>query len=178
MKNYARRLEDSLESSSLKAHIYEAMSEVEGSDTRVLLTMMARMIDVQERAHLDMIALVEKRFTDVAAMQKLVLNGTADTHHEDHEYLKEVKVMMHKLEPALELSVERSKFGGYCDYADRKIREEARLKEIAERDAQDTKSKRSALKYDLAQKLAWALGAIVLWALLPDVWKTLHAVLL
>jgi hypothetical protein len=178
MTEYTRRATDALESNTLKANIYEAMGSVEGADTRVMLTMMARMIDVQERAHSDMISLIDRRFTDVAAMQKLVLNGTADTHHEDHEYIKEVKNMMHGFEPALKLASERMKFGGYCDYADRMMREEVRLKEIAEREAQEARSKRAALKYDIAQKLAWAVGAILIYALLPDVWKTLQAVLL
>ena len=177
MPELKKKIED-LEHNTLKKDVYEALSEVEGADTRVMLTMMARMIDVQDHAYADIISLIDRRFNDVKAMQQLVLNGNAETHHEDHEYLKDVRVMLQGFQPALELATERIQYGGYCDYADRMLREEARMKLVAETDAEKAKEKRAQMKYDLLKQVGLVVGAIVLYTLTPDLWAKLHEIFL
>lgn len=99
---------------SLNDEILSAVSQVESQDSRVILTLMARV-------HTDILTRLDKIYSDEQRIKSIALNGLSNTHHEDHTWLSKNR---HGLENVLAFSVDRKKLGGYCDFAARKLEEE------------------------------------------------------
>lgn len=98
----------------LNSEILAAIGQVQDADSRVMLTLLARVhADISMR--LDRILADEKRIKDI------VLNGHTERHSDDHVWLAKYRPL---LESVVEFYRRRAQLGGYCDYAHKQIESE------------------------------------------------------
>lgn len=100
--------------SALNDEILAAVNAVESQDSRIVLTLLARV-------HADILTRLDAIHRDEQRIKNIALNGLTDTHHDDHAWLARHRPA---LEASISFSAERAELGGYCDFAARKIAEE------------------------------------------------------
>lgn len=128
---------------ALADEILTAVSQVESNDSRIVLTLLARVhTDILER--LDTIARDENRIKTIA------LNGLTGTHHSDHEWLAKHKSV-------LETVATRRTPGGYCDIAQRIMDDE-----------QDGKTRRKRISDAMVERALWVVLVLAIAAIAPD----------
>lgn len=128
---------------ALADEILTAVSQVESNDSRIVLTLLARVhTDILER--LDAIARDENRIKTIA------LNGLTGTHHSDHEWLAKHK-------SALETVATRRTSGGYCDIAQRIMEDE-----------QDGRARRKRIGDAMVERALWVVLVLAVAAIAPD----------
>lgn len=124
--------------------ILSAVNRVESNDSRVVLTLLARVhTDILER--LDAIARDESRIKQIA------LNGLTATHHDDHVWLA-------KNRPSLERVVARRNEASYCDVAQRIVDDE-----------RDGKVRRKRIGDAVVERLLWVALVMTAAAFAPDI---------
>jgi hypothetical protein len=102
---------------TLRKDLLEALSSVEDANMRVVLLLLHRGLDSINNK-------LDRVLNDEAAIKRMVLNGGAETHSDEHHWQREFMVEWMELKPTLEMMKERRKNGGYCDYAKTSIKKE------------------------------------------------------
>lgn len=107
-----------MSASPLNDEILAAVNEVQSPDSRIVLTLLARV-------HGDILTRLDRIYADEQRIKSIALNGLTDTHHSDHDWLARNRP---GLEMAGNLARERAALGGLCEYAARKSKEEDEAK--------------------------------------------------
>ena len=123
--------------------ILSAVSQVESNDSRIVLTLLARV-------HTDILERLDAIGRDEARIKQIALNGLTETHHADHQWLV-------KYRPALGAVALRHDPSGYCDVAKRMMQDEA-----------DSKSRKQRIGDAVVERVLWVILVLVAAALAPD----------
>jgi hypothetical protein len=161
---YDRRASDtSSANSKVRLEIMEQLSEIDSPEYRVVLTLMLRMQDETNIYFSTLQAHMIQIHSEISKLQRtddqikaLVLNGHTDTHHADHEYVKELR----KSDLACSLVLNKHGDDGLCQHA----RELIEAKEVRKR-------RQWKLVDGLVEKGAWLLimfaGGVLVAKLFP-----------
>jgi hypothetical protein len=169
-EQFNRRQSDRFkQESGVRKDIMEQMSEIDDPTYRVMLTMMLRMQDETQTEiaamHLSMQAYMhqiniklDKLTKTEDEIKKSVLNGHSETHHDDHNWIREQR----KFDQACGLVLHKHGEDGLCDHARQMIED----REVAKR-------RQWKVMDGLAEKAVWLvvmfLGGLVVAKLFPGV---------
>jgi hypothetical protein len=113
--------------SDLNSEILAAIGQVQDADSRVMLSLLARV-------HADISSRLDRILADERRIKDIVLNGHTEVHSEDHVWLAKYRPL---LEAAVEFDRHRAQLGGYCDFAHRQIEAE-KAEKASKRNIRDT----------------------------------------
>lgn len=108
----------------LKRDILAEMAKIEDMNYRLTLSLVLRVIDVQDRLVLQMYDKLDALIKDENRIREVALNGHEAHHHEHHDWLEKNLFKGDGLDYALKLAEVHRPNNGQCAWSAKKIAEE------------------------------------------------------